>query len=342
MIIKDFQIKNFKSLKDLRLSCKKINIFIGEPNTGKSNLLEVFALLSLCAYREKYKLKDFVRFERMSNLFLDDNIEENITFNDTYNKIIFEISVKDLNFRGIVKKQEEDYPATIVWREYSIFELDFSGDGKYFSFPNHLKDYFKQIKFYRFKKQNTFTAKQSGFLLPPYGDNLLAVLMSNKELKNTTSQLLKRFNYRLMFKPQEDKIEIVKQHDDILISIPYLLISDTFQRLVFYLAAILSNRDSVLILEEPESHTFPYYTKFLAECIALDDRNNQFFISTHNPYFLLSVLEKANKEDIAIFVVYLKNFETKVRMLTEEEVEECLSEGIDFFFNLDRFVGEED
>ena len=339
MKIKEFQIKNFKSLKNVYLSCKKINLFIGEPNTGKSNLLEVFGLLSFCAYKGNYGLKNFVRFERMSNLFFDENIEESIVLIDLSNYIGFEIFIKNMYFKGEIKKLAPDSFATEG--EEQIFELDFSGTGKYFPFSDYSKNYFQQIKFYRFKKQNTFTAKQSNFLLPPYGDNLLAVLMSNKELKNTISQLLKRFNYRLMFKPQEDKIEIVKQYDDILISIPYFLISDTFQRLIFYLSAILSNKDSILVLEEPESHTFPYYTKFLAECIALDERNNQFFISTHNPYFLLSVLEKAKKEDVGIFVVYLKNFETKVKMLTEEEIEECLSEGIDFFFNLDRFIEED-
>jgi AAA15 family ATPase/GTPase len=52
MEIKDFQIKNFKSIKDVKLSCKKINLFIGEPYSGKSNLLEVFALLSFCTYKK--------------------------------------------------------------------------------------------------------------------------------------------------------------------------------------------------------------------------------------------------------------------------------------------------
>lgn len=34
------EIKNFKSIKDLRLDCKRVNIFIGKPNVGKSNILE--------------------------------------------------------------------------------------------------------------------------------------------------------------------------------------------------------------------------------------------------------------------------------------------------------------
>ncbi|UFH52929.1 AAA family ATPase [Spirosoma sp. KNUC1025] len=39
------EIKNFKSIKDLRLDCKRVNIFIGRPNVGKSNILEGLGLL---------------------------------------------------------------------------------------------------------------------------------------------------------------------------------------------------------------------------------------------------------------------------------------------------------
>ena len=38
-MIKNLTIQNFKSIKDLQLDCKRINLFIGEPNSGKSNLL---------------------------------------------------------------------------------------------------------------------------------------------------------------------------------------------------------------------------------------------------------------------------------------------------------------
>ena len=34
------EIKNFKSVEHLELSCRRVNVLIGEPNTGKSNILE--------------------------------------------------------------------------------------------------------------------------------------------------------------------------------------------------------------------------------------------------------------------------------------------------------------
>lgn len=40
-MIGNLGIRNFKSIKDLDLDCRRVNLFIGEPNTGKSNILEV-------------------------------------------------------------------------------------------------------------------------------------------------------------------------------------------------------------------------------------------------------------------------------------------------------------
>ena len=103
--------------------------------------------------------------------------------------------------------------------------------------------------------------------------------------------------------------------EDVLISYPYALLSDTLHRTIFHMAAIMSNSDSVLVFEEPESHAFPYYTKFLAEKISLDEGNNQYFVATHNPYFLLTILEKAPESDVGIFLTYYDDYQTKVKEL---------------------------
>ena len=115
-------------------------------------------------------------------------------------------------------------------------------------------------------------------------------------------------------------------------------ISDTLQRLVFYTVAIESNENSTLIFEEPEAHTFPYYTKYIGEKIARDDRN-QYFIATHNPYFLEAVLEKAKKDDVAVFITYFKEYQTKVKPLSDEQISDMMSQ--DPFLSLNKLVGEE-
>ncbi|MDW8041127.1 MAG: AAA family ATPase, partial [Nitrososphaerota archaeon] len=68
-MIKNLEIFNFKSVKHLKLECKRINLFIGEPNTGKSNILEVIGLLSYMYYGGD--VRRFCRFENMTDLFYD-------------------------------------------------------------------------------------------------------------------------------------------------------------------------------------------------------------------------------------------------------------------------------
>jgi predicted ATP-dependent endonuclease of OLD family len=46
--IKNIEIKRFKSIQHLKIDgCKRINVFIGYPNTGKSNIFEALSLLAI-------------------------------------------------------------------------------------------------------------------------------------------------------------------------------------------------------------------------------------------------------------------------------------------------------
>lgn len=61
--LKHIKIQNFKSLKNAELSdCKQINLLIGRPNAGKSNLLEAAGLLGLShiRYDSAKKLTGFI------------------------------------------------------------------------------------------------------------------------------------------------------------------------------------------------------------------------------------------------------------------------------------------
>ena len=90
--------------------------------------------------------------------------------------------------------------------------------------------------------------------------------------------------------------------------------------MVFYMAAIESNKNATLVFEEPEAHAFPYYVKHLAERIALDENKNQYFIATHNPYLLTSIWEKTSADEVAVFATYYRNYETRVKALTEDDM----------------------
>lgn len=46
-MINALTIENFKSIKTLELKPKRINLFVGKPNAGKSNILEALSLFSI-------------------------------------------------------------------------------------------------------------------------------------------------------------------------------------------------------------------------------------------------------------------------------------------------------
>jgi hypothetical protein len=152
------------------------------------------------------------------------------------------------------------------------------------------------------------------------------------------TEFFRKYGLKLVMKPHEKVFELQKEVDDLVFSYPYTLTSDTLRRIIFYTVAIASNKDSVLVFEEPESNAFPYYTKYLGERIALD-QTNQFFIATHNPYLLSAIIEKTRKEDVQVFITYFKDFQTHVKPLAPDQLVELME--ADPFFNLDQFIEEE-
>lgn len=327
-MIKSLEIKNFKSIKHLTLDCSRVNLFIGEPNTGKSNILESLGLLSFPLYGD---IHDFIRFENMGDLYYDQNLDESIRVHA--DNTILEISFKDGQFDGICRKQEPSESGE------SLFSFQFNYEGKGgSSIISNGEKMDHAPKFYKFSSRRDFPEKVADYLRPPSGGNLFTLLQSHKNLKIVASQLFEPFGLRLVYRIHENKLEIMKQQDDAIITYPYSSVSDTLQRILFHLIAIYSNKNSILIFEEPESHSFPYYTKFLGERIALDD-GNQYFVATHNPYLLLAILEKAKKGSVSVFITYFMDYQTKVVRLTDTQISELMN--YDPFFNLKDFIKED-
>ena len=73
------EIRNFKSVEHMDLDCRRVNVLIGEPNTGKSNILEALGLISYVGYSNTpADLQAFVRYDEVSNLFYDGDLGRRI------------------------------------------------------------------------------------------------------------------------------------------------------------------------------------------------------------------------------------------------------------------------
>jgi len=322
-MITKLSIANFKSVRQLDIDCRKVNLFIGEPNTGKSNILEALALLSWCGQYSQ-PLSDYVRFKFVENLFYDELVDDDI-------RVLFSLSSRR-DPTGLIVHFQNDRFELLSPASDRFGGLSHAGEG------NSVSGHFQtgNIKFFRFKILEHYgDSTDLGSLRPPNGANLFSVVYSSRVLRETMMDFFRKYGLMLVLRPQERVFELQKQVEGIAVNYPYTLASDTLQRIIFYTVAMASNKDSVLVFEEPESNAFPYYTKYLGERIALDE-TNQFFIATHNPYLLSAVIEKAPRDAVQVFITYFEDYQTKVKPLTGDQVCELME--ADPFFNLDRFL----
>ena len=326
-MIKELTIKNFKSIKELQIKCKKLNVFIGEPNSGKSNLIEALSLQSQDILKQELN-RDIFRFKIISDLFFDFNINipiEVITQNQ-HTKLEYGIRQNGIlentfNFH-FNTFDEKDKPAVI------------SHKGEIQTHGNVANT---DVRFYEFKMLTNFVSSYLPHLSVPYGENLPSLLLSDSNLKKWVSEFLATCQLKLTLKPAENEIAVSKFKDDEIYSYPYFSLSETLQRIIFYTISVKTNQNSTILLDEPDSNTFPFYTKNLAEKIALD-KTNQFFITTHNPYLLLSLIEKSRKEDLNVCITYIKEFQTSLQILDEKQITEVLDLSSDAFFNFDKLL----
>lgn len=319
-MIRHLSIKNFKSIKDLQLDCKRINLFIGEPNVGKSNILEAFALP---AFQGTLSFYGLLRYNDLSNLFFE---------NDPSN-------IVDVRLDEVISSLSYE-KGKVYLKYHKSEEWNRSFVGTFSNFPdsNQGAQWDFGIRPYFFRSLTNFPKQEYEALTYPHGDNLFSMLQTRKELRGLVSSIIQDRGFKLLLRQEKFEIEISKEEDSILVSYPYHMISDTLQRLIFYLSAIETNKTgSALIFEEPESNVFPYYTKFLAERIALD-HEKQYFITTHNPYFLQALIEKTPLDDLAVSLVQMEKYKTVVHTLSEKGVEEILNLTGDVFLNFDRLL----
>ena len=196
----------------------------------------------------------------------------------------------------------------------------------------------KRVKKYTFKTGTSHSHPSNAYLRPPHGTNLVRTIETNKALRIKIAGFFTEYGSEILLDPKAKTIETQKKIDGVSYKTDYNLIADTLQRMIFHHAAILSNKNSVLLFEEPESHAYPPYISELAEAIIDDENDNQYFLSTHSPFIFNKLVEKT--KDISVFIVFYENYESKIYKLTEDNLSEVLDYGLNIFYNLRWYVND--
>ncbi|UCE47405.1 MAG: AAA family ATPase, partial [Phycisphaerales bacterium] len=163
-MITKLSVSNFKSVRQLDIKCKKVNLFIGEPNTGKSNILEALALMSWCG-RRSGSLGDYVRFDLMQYLFFDGLAADR--------SVEIKISTTGISPTGVRVAFGGAYYDVYGWESNSPFRsVTEKGDSERTTTFGPVRE----IKFFRFKNLAKYDDSEPGSLKPPNGTNLFAVV----------------------------------------------------------------------------------------------------------------------------------------------------------------------
>ena len=192
------------------------------------------------------------------------------------------------------------------------------------------------VKKYEYRKDINASVGNYSSLKYPFGDNIFSILQTNKDLRKEAEELFIEYGLEFLYDSREQEFTILKRTNSGIFTVPYELVADTLQRLIFFKAAIYSNNENILLFEEPEAHMFPpYMRKYTTDVIF--NQGNQFFITTHSPYILDAFIENASKE-LSLYLVYYEGGETKVKVMNDDDLSEIRNYGVDLFYNLESYL----
>ncbi|TXJ28260.1 MAG: ATPase [Chitinophagaceae bacterium] len=323
--IEHISIRNFKSIREFQLSgCKRINLFIGKPNVGKSNIIEALSLFSVPYLRENStrKLTHLIRLENEAELFYNGSIEMDASISTNQGNCRLGYNPKE-GLKVIIEFFSDSYHVSVDEK------LNVKG------LTNH--PYFEPpIKKYSYKHDITYRKSHSKYLIPPFGYNLLSIIEHYPDLKSQVVELFKEYGLEIAFDKATQTIKVIQENTkEGLFLIPYNSIADTLQRIIFFKAAIASNNNSILLFEEPEAHSFPPYMSHITQEI-IRKTDNQYFIATHSPYILNNLLEN-KRDELSVYMVDYKDKQTVINHLSDDTLHEILQYGVDLFTNSESY-----
>ena len=381
-------IQNFKSIRHAVLHPRRVNLIIGEPNVGKSTVLEAMSLLGAVPFERKKKfMRSFIRYDTPAQLFNDSLLTNPVRIESDHDVCLLAHQAKGQGkgFQYGVFSQPayrflrgqlglpplESRPKNRAADDASLLShlqqrldvlhtlpepgyryLEFGANGRLrelpggapglASFPDWQP---RPVKPFRFNSTGRIDRRYADATLrPPHGNNLVQVLESNTSLRHDFKALFNGQHQQLRVRADARRLEVMKDVDGLSVAYPYSGAGDTLRRFGFHMVAMDSSHEAVILLEEPESHSYPGYIMQLAERMVAHE-SNQFFVTTHSPYFFDCVLEnmvpyESLMPELAVFVVHYKDFQTKIRQMSDEEVRGLQRDSLDVFNNLHHLAHE--
>lgn len=333
------QIENFKSLRKVSLSLQNLNLFFGMNGMGKSSVLQSLLLLRQ-SFWENHKFNldylytngELIRLGTGKDVFCQSAADDKMRFYIQYeNQLKYDCHyIYDLNdfdsdqLQRMEKDLKEDYTTPLFTDNFSYLRAEHLGPQKQYSVENWRKNGISKLGtageyVVPFLAMEGEKIKIPDQMCHPSGksnrliDQVSAWMAEISPGIKLTAQLL----------PLIEKAKlIIRYSGDRLISDPFLPVNVGFgipYVLPLITELLLSNKESLLLIENPESHLHPKGQSTIAQLISLAAENGcQIFCESHSDHVINGVRVAArqglvNNQKINVaFFSKNENQETKI------------------------------
>lgn len=323
-------IRNFRSLKDVELDLRKVNLLIGANNSGKSNFLKALKYFS---GKEK-GIENDVRYKSQSQdfnipvIFYDIEIEKEkkryfhyiIEGNDTY----WGYSDKILRSKDYLKIVPKDN----MNRRISSMLSRGPEENKKYDFFN---SFFKNIQIYKPDPNKLLSFQNLQVEENLYEDvsNLVSFLDNMRDSKPEIIEAIVRdlkecVSNFVDIRFRKEKNNVARKQFGLVDSQNNIFWSDELSEGVLYFLAILAiihqpNPPKILLLEEPERNVHPRRIKEIMDFIfrLSEEKNIQVIMTTHS----MLVLNEFQDIPESVFVFDMMNNETIIKNLKKDIID---------------------
>ena len=293
-------IRNFKSIRTIEVECPRLNVIVGPPGAGTSNILEALGLLGHLQAGRQTPLDETVRHEHLGDLFHR---------RDESREIEVRLDKLQVRLRRTGAAYSGDGQACVPWREHVGFRIYPAQEGlggllRDYPYPLAHPGKCPEIRFYRFRPDVIWLGSAPEHLSTPRGRNLPHVMQRHHRLREVLQARLAGLEPLAELAWEEGTLRFREDG----IELPETSMPDSLRAYALAMAAILTNEDATVVLEEPETGLSPLDRQHVAETIALSDGSH--FLSTRSQSFLSTVVSKTPREELALWLVHREKGET--------------------------------